>query len=45
MREKVVLVAGGPRITHALAIELGYDAGFGPMTRPQDVASYVAKRF
>jgi beta-lysine 5,6-aminomutase beta subunit len=43
LREKVVLVAGGPRITHALAIELGYDAGFGPMTRPQDVASYVAQ--
>lgn len=42
-RERVVLVAGGPRITHALAIELGYDAGFGPMTRPQDVASYLAQ--
>ncbi|HHY75561.1 MAG TPA: hypothetical protein GX500_02115 [Firmicutes bacterium] len=42
-RDRVVLVAGGPRITHALALELGYDAGFGPMTRPQDVASYLAQ--
>lgn len=43
LRDKVVLVVGGPRITHALAIELGYDAGFGPGTRPQDVASYLAQ--
>jgi beta-lysine 5,6-aminomutase beta subunit len=42
-RDKVVLVAGGPRITHALAIELGYDAGFGPGTRPGDVASYLCQ--
>ena len=42
-RDKVVLVAGGPRITHALAIELGYDAGFGPGTKPSDVASYLAQ--
>lgn len=42
-RDKVVLVAGGPRITHALAIELGYDAGFGPGTKPADVASYLCQ--
>jgi beta-lysine 5,6-aminomutase beta subunit len=42
-RDRVVLVAGGPRITHALALELGFDAGFGAMTRPQDVASYLAQ--
>ncbi len=42
-RDRVVLVAGGPRITHALALELGYDAGFGPGTKPQDVASYLAQ--
>lgn len=41
LRSKVVLVAGGPRITHALALELGYDAGFGPGTKPKDVASYL----
>jgi len=43
LRDKTVLIAGGPRITHALAIELGYDAGFGPGTKPQDVASYLAQ--
>lgn len=42
-RDKVVLVAGGPRITHALAIELGYDAGFGAGTKPSDVASYLCQ--
>ncbi|WP_350343572.1 OAM dimerization domain-containing protein [Proteinivorax tanatarense] len=43
LREKVVLVAGGPRINHELALELGYDAGFGPGTTPQDVATFVIK--
>ncbi len=43
LRDKVILIAGGPRITHALALELGYDAGFGAGTKPQDVASYLAQ--
>lgn len=42
MRDNVVLVVGGPRITPSLAKELGYDAGFGPGTLPQDVASFIA---
>lgn len=42
MRDKVLLIAGGPRITHELAVELGYDAGFGAGTLPSDVASYIA---
>lgn len=37
----LLLVLGGPRIDHKLARELGYDAGFGPGTRPSQVASYV----
>lgn len=41
IREKVVLVVGGPRITHELAKELGYDAGFGPNTYAEDVASFL----
>ncbi|AKT41659.1 OAM dimerization domain-containing protein [Chondromyces crocatus] len=40
-REKVLLLLGGPRITHGLAVELGFDAGFGPGTKPNAVASYV----
>ncbi|MDQ7793246.1 MAG: OAM dimerization domain-containing protein [bacterium] len=41
VRDRVVLVCGGPRITHDLAVELGYDAGFGPGTTPSLVASYI----
>jgi len=40
----VLFLLGGPRIDHALARELGFDAGFGPGTRPSQVASYVADR-
>lgn len=43
VRDKVILVAGGPRITHELAKELGYDAGFGMNTYADDVGSYVAQ--
>ena len=37
------MVAGGPRITHRLAVELGFDAGFGARTSPSEVASYIAQ--
>lgn len=43
IRHKIILVAGGPRITHQLALELGYDAGFGAGTSPRQVASYIAR--
>jgi len=43
MRE-VLFLLGGPRIDHALARELGYDAGFGPGTKPAQVASYIVER-
>ncbi|MDH6353926.1 beta-lysine 5,6-aminomutase beta subunit [Dysgonomonas sp. PH5-45] len=43
LRHKVILACGGPRITHELAKELGYDAGFGMNTYADDVASYVAQ--
>lgn len=45
LRDKVILVCGGPRITHELAKELGYDAGFGMNTYADDVASFVAQEF
>ncbi|MDD4183975.1 MAG: OAM dimerization domain-containing protein [Candidatus Izemoplasmatales bacterium] len=41
MRDKVILIAGGARITHELAKELGYDAGFGPGKFAEDVASFA----
>ncbi|MDR0965903.1 MAG: cobalamin-dependent protein [Myxococcales bacterium] len=40
---KTILVLGGPRIDHKLALELGFDAGFGPESRASDVANFVAK--
>lgn len=43
LRDRFVLVVGGPRISHELALELGYDAGFGVGTLPFHVASYVAQ--
>jgi beta-lysine 5,6-aminomutase beta subunit len=41
IRRDVVAILGGPRVDHRLATELGYDAGFGPGTRPSDVANYI----
>jgi beta-lysine 5,6-aminomutase beta subunit len=41
LRERVILVVGGPRISHELAKELGYDAGFGVNSYAEDVASFA----
>ncbi len=43
-RDDVILIFGGPRIDHKLALELGFDAGFGPGTKPSDVASFLVER-
>jgi len=45
LRERVVLIAGGPRMTSLLATELGYDAGFGRGTLPSQVATFISDRF
>ena len=42
LRDRVVLICGGPRVTNLMASELGYDAGFGRGTLPSEVASFVA---
>lgn len=41
MRNDVILLCGGPRISHELAKELGYDAGFGPGKYADDVATFA----
>ncbi|HKK95980.1 MAG TPA: OAM dimerization domain-containing protein [Anaerovoracaceae bacterium] len=41
LRDKMLLLCGGPRISHELAQELGYDAGFGPHTYAENVCSYI----
>ena len=43
LRDRMIVCCGGPRITHELAKELGYDAGFGANTYADDVASFIAQ--
>jgi beta-lysine 5,6-aminomutase beta subunit len=43
LRDKLIFVGGGPRVTHQLALECGFDAGFGVGTKPSEVASYVVE--
>ena len=44
IRDEFLLVVGGPRLSHELALELGFDAGFGPGTTPPEVASFLAQQ-
>lgn len=44
LRERVVLVGGGPRFAPEQADELGYDRIFGRGTQPSEVAAYLAWR-
>jgi beta-lysine 5,6-aminomutase beta subunit len=43
-RGRFVCVAGGPRIGHKVALELGFDAGFGRGTYANDVATFIARK-
>ena len=43
LRDQFIIIVGGPRITHELAKELGYDAGFGPKKFAEDVASFFVQ--
>lgn len=43
VRNHYLFIVGGPRISHAFAKELGYDAGFGPGTTAASVAGYIAQ--
>lgn len=43
IRDRIILICGGARISNELAKELGYDAGFGPGTYAEIVASYFIK--
>jgi beta-lysine 5,6-aminomutase beta subunit len=42
LRDQIVLICGGPRVSNRLASELGYDAGFGRGTLPSEVAAFIA---
>lgn len=43
VRDRYLFIVGGPRISHAFAKELGYDAGFGPGSNATIVASYIVQ--
>ena len=43
VRSRFVVICGGARITHELAKELGYDAGFGPGKYADDVATFAVE--
>ena len=43
LREKMVVIVGGPCVTPELAKELGYDAGFGRGTYPEQVAAFLVQ--
>lgn len=43
VRDRFIVICGGARITHELAKELGYDAGFGPQKYADDVASFAVE--
>jgi beta-lysine 5,6-aminomutase beta subunit len=38
---RTMLLLGGPRVDHRLALDLGFDAGFGAGTKPSDVANFI----
>jgi len=44
LRDRFLLIVGGPFIDSRLAKELGYDAGFGRGTLPSQVATFIAHR-
>jgi beta-lysine 5,6-aminomutase beta subunit len=43
VRDRYLLVCGGPRLSNTFAKELGYDAGFGPGSTPSTVAGWIAQ--
>ncbi len=44
LRERFIVVAGGTRIGNKLAVELGYDGGFGKGSYADHVATFIIDR-
>lgn len=44
LRERFIVIAGGTRIGNKLAVELGYDGGFGKGSYAEHVATFVIDR-
>jgi beta-lysine 5,6-aminomutase beta subunit len=43
--KKAIVIVGGPRLDHASALKLGFDAGFGPGTKPSQVANFIIHEY
>ncbi|MSQ84062.1 MAG: hypothetical protein EXR77_14460 [Myxococcales bacterium] len=43
LRQDLLLLCGGPRLSHTVALELGFDAGFGAGTVPSEVAGFLVQ--
>src|SRR5436309_2473313 len=43
LRDRFLLICGGPRLSNTFAKELGYDAGFGSGSTPSAVAAWIAQ--
>jgi beta-lysine 5,6-aminomutase beta subunit len=44
LRDKFIVIIGGPRVNNKLALELGFDAGFGYGTYSNDVGTFIVKK-
>lgn len=45
LRDHLLCIIGGPRISHQLVTELGFDAGFGIGTTALDVANFIYSNY
>jgi beta-lysine 5,6-aminomutase beta subunit len=45
LKDSIIKIAGGPRLSHAQAAKVGFDAGFGPGTLPSEVASFIVQEY
>ncbi len=43
MRDRFITIVGGPRVTHVMARQLGFDAGFGRGTFAEHVGAFLAR--
>ena len=44
LREQFIILVGGSRIGNKLAVELGFDGGFGKGTFAEHVATFIVDR-
>ncbi len=45
LKKSLIKIVGGPRLNHAQALKVGFDAGFGHGTLPSEVASFIVQEY